>query len=169
MDVAVENVPPVRALMRGDPLRSRAFANPRDRDRVRLRVFRFRHRRIPRLPQRRYMIDINPKPKSARHAGNRMQPLAAGKFFSFVLVNADRRIRVPICLMKGRFPRDLLLIIVVPFLTWGIGFCLPALLMPTHVHHGLAVAVAITIATVVGLSAVGIVWRRRIRKPFSPV
>ena len=57
-DIAILNVSPIRAQMRGDPVRTGAFTDARDRDRIRLAVFRFRHRRITRLPQRGDMIDV---------------------------------------------------------------------------------------------------------------
>jgi hypothetical protein len=64
--------------MRGDPVRSRALTNSRDR--VRLHILRFPHRRIPRLPQCRHMVDVNAQPKRV-HGCNRLQTPAPGKFF----------------------------------------------------------------------------------------
>lgn len=62
--------------------------------------------------------------------------------------------------MNGRFPSDIFIIIVVPFFTIAMGVFLPALLMPTHVHHRRAVTIAIAIA-VVTLIGLAILWRRR--------
>ena len=67
------NVPPVPSQMRRDSVGSGAFADARDRYRVRLRVFGIRHRRIPRLPQRRNVIDVYAEPKCFHRIFNRFQ------------------------------------------------------------------------------------------------
>ena len=63
--------------------------------------------------------------------------------------------------MNGRFPHDVFMIIAVPFIAIALGVFLPALLMPAHVHHRIAVIVAVIVFAVVAVSAVGIMWRRR--------
>ena len=79
LDVAIHDVPPVRAQMRRDSMSSRAFADARDRHRVGLGVFRIRHRRITRLPQRRDVINIYSKLKSFHGMLNRFQTERRGK------------------------------------------------------------------------------------------
>jgi hypothetical protein len=51
-------------------VRPRAFANPGDRNRVRLRVLRVGHRRVTRLPERGYVIDVYAESKGV-HRWNR--------------------------------------------------------------------------------------------------
>ncbi len=63
--------------------------------------------------------------------------------------------------MNGRFPHDVFMIIVVPFIALALGVVLTALLIPTHVHHRIAVLIAVIVSTLLALSAVGIIWRRR--------
>src|SRR3954468_15994981 len=76
-----------------------AFANPGDRDWVRLRIFRFRHGRIPRLPERRHMIDVDPELQSVRHVWNRRQLRDCGKLFYYT-PDVDRS---PVPDAKSRF------------------------------------------------------------------
>ena len=63
--------------------------------------------------------------------------------------------------MTGRFPHDVFMIIAVPFIAIALGVFLPALFIPAHVHHRIAVVVTAIVFAVVALSAVGIIWRRR--------
>jgi hypothetical protein len=58
-------MPAIAAQMRDNPLRTRAFAHSCRNDNVWFRVFRFRHRGIPRLPQRCYVIDIDSQAQAA--------------------------------------------------------------------------------------------------------
>jgi membrane protein implicated in regulation of membrane protease activity len=63
--------------------------------------------------------------------------------------------------MNGRFPHDVFAIILLPFIALGTSVFLTPLLITAHVHHRLAVAVALGLAFVV-LSAVLVrIWRRR--------
>jgi flagellar biosynthesis protein FliR len=54
--------------------------------------------------------------------------------------------------MNGRFPFDVFLIILLPFLTIAAGIFLAPLLMPEHVHHRLAVAIAVALAAILVIS-----------------
>jgi predicted cobalt transporter CbtA len=65
--------------------------------------------------------------------------------------------------MNGRFPLDILMIIVIPFIAIAMGFFVPTLLIPAYVHHRLAVAVAVTVAVIVALIAIAVGLRRRRR------
>ena len=67
--------------------------------------------------------------------------------------------------MTGRFPPDLFIIILVPFLTVALGVGLPPLFEAAHEHHRLAVLIAVIGSLVVALGAAGLVWRRRRSEP----
>ena len=61
--------------------------------------------------------------------------------------------------MNGRFPYDVFIIIVTPFLMVAMEIFLSALLMPAHVHHRGAAAIAITMA-VMTLIGSAVLFRR---------
>jgi len=64
--------------------------------------------------------------------------------------------------MNGRFPHDVFAIILFPFVAVATSIFLVPLLIPAHVHHRLAVAVAVVVGAVV-LAAVVFRARRRRR------
>jgi hypothetical protein len=67
--------------------------------------------------------------------------------------------------VSARFPADLFTILVVPFIAFGLGIFLPALLIPTRVHHRLAVIVAVAIGIfTAAVVAVALVRRRQRRR-----
>jgi LPXTG-motif cell wall-anchored protein len=65
--------------------------------------------------------------------------------------------------MNGRFPFDVFLIIFLPFFTIAASIFFVPLFIPAHVHHRLAVTVALVFAAVLLLSAL-FVWVRRRRR-----
>jgi membrane protein DedA with SNARE-associated domain len=65
--------------------------------------------------------------------------------------------------MNGRFPLDVFLIILFPFFTIAASVFFVPLFIAAHVHHRLAVTVALVLAAVFLLSVL-FVWVRRRRR-----
>jgi nitrate reductase gamma subunit len=66
--------------------------------------------------------------------------------------------------MNGRFPFDVFLIIFFPFVMIATSIFVLPLLMPDHVHHHLAVVVALVLTAALAFGIL-IFWMRRRRRP----
>jgi len=62
LQITILHVSPIAPQMRHDSLRAGSFTDRCCRDDVRLGILRVRHGRVTRLPQRRDVIDVYPKP-----------------------------------------------------------------------------------------------------------
>ena len=66
--------------------------------------------------------------------------------------------------MNGRFPIDVFLIVLGPFVMIAASLWLTPLLMPEHVHHRLAVVIALVLAAGLAFSVLVFWVRRRWRR-----
>jgi len=69
--------------------------------------------------------------------------------------------------MNGRFPVDVFLIVFLPFFVIAVSIFIVPLLIPEHVHHQLALAVATVLAAGVALGALFFWIQRRKRSSAS--
>jgi hypothetical protein len=65
LDISVLNVAAIGTQMGHDPASSCSLTHSRRDKRIGFRILGFRHRGIPRLPQRCYVIDVNAKAQTA--------------------------------------------------------------------------------------------------------
>ncbi len=79
-DVAILNVAAIGAQMGDDSAGASPLANTRRHEWIRLGIFRFRHRGVTRLTQRRHMIDVDSQTQTTHLiAPNRTQPMSLSK------------------------------------------------------------------------------------------
>src|SRR4029453_2140659 len=72
------DMPAIAAQMGDDPLRACAFADSCRNDGIWLRVLGFRHRGIPRLAQRCYVIDVDSQAQTA-HVARKIRLIAPNR------------------------------------------------------------------------------------------
>src|SRR5581483_7060903 len=77
LNISVLNVPAISPQMGNNPTGSSPLAHSRSNERIGLRILGFRHRGVPRLPQRCYVIDVDSQTQSAHWLRKSRELIAA--------------------------------------------------------------------------------------------